>query len=91
MGAGGAQSHRSLGHHLLHPQIFRLLVLVLKPADFEAQIELVSKELYHLVAILQHYAGRLIFMKLKKDILFFKKKMEKLLLKFSENSSKRAK
>ena len=34
MGAAGAGSCRSLGHHLLHLQIFRLLVL--KPADFEA-------------------------------------------------------
>ena len=30
MGAAGAQIRRSLGHHLLHPQILRLLVL-LKP------------------------------------------------------------
>ena len=30
---------------------------------FVSNIELVSKELYHLAAILQHYAGGLIFMK----------------------------
>ena len=39
---------------------------------FEVQLELLSKELNHLAAILQHYAGGLIFMK-------FKKKMEILL------------
>ena len=33
MGAVGAQTRRSLGHHLLHPQILRLLVL-LKPRGF---------------------------------------------------------
>ena len=33
-GAAGAQTRRSLGHHLFHPQILRLLVL-LKPPDFE--------------------------------------------------------
>ena len=33
-GAAGAQTRRSLGHHLWHPQILRLLVL-LKPTDFE--------------------------------------------------------
>ena len=27
-GAVGAQTHRSLGYHLLHPQILRLLVLL---------------------------------------------------------------
>ena len=37
MGAVGAQTSRSLGHHLLHRQIFRFLVL-LKPADFERQL-----------------------------------------------------
>ena len=42
------------------------------------QVELVSKELYHLATILQHYAGSLIFMKWKK-LLFFKKKRELLL------------
>ena len=31
-GAAGAQTHRSLGHHLLHPLILRLLVLF-APAD----------------------------------------------------------
>ena len=33
MGAVGAQTRRSFGHHLLHLQILRLLVL-LKLADF---------------------------------------------------------
>ena len=32
----GAQTRRSLGHHVLHPRILRLLVL-LPPVDFEAQ------------------------------------------------------
>ena len=36
--AAGAQTRRSLGHHLLHPLILRLLVLC-APADFEAQIQ----------------------------------------------------
>ena len=40
---------------------------------------LVSKELNHLAAILHVYAGGLIFMKQKKILLFFKKKMEILL------------
>ena len=40
------------------------------------QLELVSKELNHLAAILHVYAGGLNFMKLKKMLLFFKKKME---------------
>jgi hypothetical protein len=35
----GAQTRRSLGHNLLHLHILRLLVL-LKPADFEAQSSL---------------------------------------------------
>ena len=38
-GAVGAQTRRSLGHHLFHLQILRLLVL-LKPPDFEAQSSL---------------------------------------------------
>ena len=38
-GAAGARTRRSLGHHLLHPIILRLLVLC-APADFEAQISL---------------------------------------------------
>ena len=38
-GAAGAQTLRSLGHHLLHPLILRLLVLC-APADFEAQSSL---------------------------------------------------
>ena len=36
-GAAGAQTRRSLGHHLLHPLILRLLVLC-APAGFETQI-----------------------------------------------------
>ena len=41
-------------------------------------VELVSKELNHLAAILHVYAGGLNFMKWKKKflLLFFKKKME---------------
>jgi hypothetical protein len=38
-GAAGARTHRSLGHHLLHPLILRLLVLCAL-ADFEAQSSL---------------------------------------------------
>ena len=38
-GAAGARTHRSLGHHLLHPLILRILVLC-APADFEAQSSL---------------------------------------------------
>ena len=38
-GAAGAHTRRSLGHHLLHPLILRLLVLC-APADFEAQSSL---------------------------------------------------
>ena len=38
-GAAGARTRRSLGHHLLHPLILRLLVLC-APADFEAQSSL---------------------------------------------------
>jgi hypothetical protein len=40
-GAAGARTHRSLGHHLLHPLILRLLVLC-APADFEAQSSLLQ-------------------------------------------------
>ena len=41
-------------------------------------LELVSKELNHLAAILHVYAGGLNFMKQKKKLLlFFKKKIEK--------------
>ena len=36
-GAAGARTRRSLGHHLLHPLIFRLLVLC-APTDFEGHI-----------------------------------------------------
>jgi hypothetical protein len=36
MGEAGAQTRRSLGLRLFHLQILRLLLL-LKPADFEAQ------------------------------------------------------
>ena len=42
-------------------------------------LELVSKELNHLAAILHVYAGGLHFMKKKKLLLFLKKKMEILL------------
>ena len=42
-------------------------------------LELVSKELNHLAAILHVNAGGLNFMKKKKLLLFFKKKMEILL------------
>ena len=38
-GAAGAQTRISLGRHLLHPLILRLLVLC-APADFEAQSSL---------------------------------------------------
>ena len=38
-GAAGAGTCRSLGYHLLHPLILRLLVLC-APADFEAQSSL---------------------------------------------------
>ena len=34
-GAAGARTRRSLGHHLLHPLILRLLVLC-APEEFEA-------------------------------------------------------
>ena len=40
MGASGAQTCRSLGHHLLHLQILRLLVILFAPTDFEAQSSL---------------------------------------------------
>ena len=48
------------------------------PID-EVCIELVSKELNHLAAILHVYAGGLNFWSKKKLLLFFKKKMEILL------------
>ena len=38
-GGAGSRTRRSLGHHLLHPLILRLLVLC-APADFEAQSSL---------------------------------------------------
>ena len=41
-GAEGAQTCRSLGHHFLHPQILRLLVL-LKPVGFEAQSSFIEQ------------------------------------------------
>ena len=48
--------------------------------QYGACLELVSKELNHLAAILHVYAGGLNFMKQKKKmLLFFKKKMEILL------------
>ena len=45
----------------------------------EVFLELVSKELNHLAAILHVYAGGLNVIKKKKLLLFFKKKMEILL------------
>ena len=45
----------------------------------DQQVELVSKELNHLAAILHDYAGGLNFMKYFFLLLFFKKKMEILL------------
>ena len=45
MGAAGARTHRSLGHHLLHPTILRLLVLC-APTDFEAQSSLLQHRLF---------------------------------------------
>ena len=39
VGAAGAGTRRSLGYHLLHPLISRLLVLC-APADFEAHSSL---------------------------------------------------
>ena len=49
-GAEGAQTRRSLVHHLLHPQILMLLVL-LAPADFEAQSSLLQKRLHPQIQI----------------------------------------
>ena len=49
-GAVVAQTCRSLGHHLLHLQILRLLVL-LKPADFEAQSSLLKNSLHAQIQI----------------------------------------
>ena len=46
MGAAGAQTHKSLGHHLLHPLILRLLVLCGASADFEAQSSLLKNGLH---------------------------------------------
>ena len=45
----------------------------------ETYVELVSKDLNHLAAILYVYARRLIFMNQKKILLFFKMKREILL------------
>ena len=45
MGAAGARTHRSLGHHLLHPTILRLLVLC-APTDFKAQSSLLQHRLF---------------------------------------------
>ena len=39
----GARMRRSLGHHLLQPQILKLLLLM-KPADFDAQNSLLGIE-----------------------------------------------
>ena len=52
--AAGAQTGRSLGHHLLHPQILRILVL-LKSVDFEAQSSLLQNRLYPQIQILNAY------------------------------------
>ena len=52
-GAAGARTHRSLGHHLLHPQILRLLVL-LKPVDFEDQCSLLQNRLHPQIQIPMH-------------------------------------
>ena len=49
-GAAGAQTCRSLGHHLLHPLIFRLLVLC-APADFGAQSSLLQNRLHPQIQI----------------------------------------
>ena len=49
-GAAGAQICRSLRHHLLHLQILSLLVL-LKPADFEAQSSLLKNRLHPQIQI----------------------------------------
>ena len=49
-GSAGAQTHRSLGHHLLHPLILRLFVLCL-PADFEAQSYLLQNRLHPQIQI----------------------------------------
>jgi hypothetical protein len=48
MGAAGARTRRSLGHHLLHPLILRLLVLC---ADFEAQSSLLKNGLHPQIQI----------------------------------------
>ena len=48
-------------------------------SQYGAEIELVSKELNHLAAILHVYAGGLNFMNFFFSLLFFKKKMEILL------------
>ena len=49
-GAAGACTRRSLGHHLLHPLILRLLVLC-APADFEAQRSLLYNRLHPQIII----------------------------------------
>ena len=49
-GVAGARTHRSLGHHLLHPQTLRLLVLS-KPADFDAQSSLLQNRLHPQIQI----------------------------------------
>ena len=40
MGAAGAQTHRSLGHHLLHPKTLRIFKVLLATGDFEDQSSL---------------------------------------------------
>ena len=49
-GAAGARTRRSLGHHLLHPLILRLLVLC-APADFETQSSLLYNKLHSQIQI----------------------------------------
>ena len=50
--------------------------------NYGFSLELVSKELYHLVAILHHYAGSLIYLLGKKPLLLFFKKKREILLHF---------
>ena len=53
-----------------------IFIIALANADqqkLSSKLELVSKELNHLRAILHVYAGRLIFMKQKKNIIIFQK------------------
>ena len=47
---GAAGARRSLGHHLLHPLILRLLVLC-APADFQAQSSLLQNGMHQQIQI----------------------------------------